>query len=223
MPSRIKILCDHQTLNEWQQKHETLDDIFKVLLRSYGGLFDFYTNIFERDIAFRLKKTEVWLQTQLEKLKAIDLIDYVRSTGEAQITLLENRFNDIHIPLEKIEFLRSRYKEKLDAVNRYTANTIDCRSKVLVNYFDEKNPSSCGVCDICLERKKQDLNYNKFKSYQAKINSLFNETDFKTSRLTKYVKAGEIEEYTLILRWLKDNGYASENKNGQWTWTSQEK
>lgn len=222
-PSRIKILCDYQTLYEWQMNHPVIDEIFKVLLRSYGGLFDFYTNIFEREIAFRLKKTEVWVQTQLEKIKAAGLIDYIKASGEEQIFLQENRFRDIDIPAAKIQFLRSRYKEKLLAVNNYVHNTSTCRSALLVSYFNEKNSTPCGVCDICLSRKKQNDSGKQFKIYYHKINHLFEHKNFKAGDLNKYVNATEIEEYTVILRWLKDNGYAAETAEGQWQWTNRAK
>lgn len=219
-PSRIKILCDYQTLYEWQLKHPVIDSLFKVLLRSYGGMFDFYTNIFEREIAFRLKKTEVWVKEQLEKLMKIELIDYVQQTGESKLMMLENRFPNIHISEEKIAFLRARYKEKLDAVNAYTHNTNTCRSIFLVRYFNEETDQKCGVCDVCIAANKNDLSYQQFKIYKSKIAHLFQENNFKSKDLALYVKATEIEEYTLILRWLKDNQFATETEEGYWKWVT---
>lgn len=219
MPSRIKILCSYETLYEWQVKHPALDTIFKVLLRSYGGMFDFYTNIFERDIAFRLKKTEEWVKIQLDKIHQIELIDYVKQSGDPKIIFLENRFSDISIAPEKIDFLRKRYKEKTDAVNHYIGNKSVCRSQVLVSYFDEKNSAPCGECDICLANKKKDPNYRTFKTYYQKINRIVANNNFRSKDLINYVSESEISEYTLILRWLKDNRYALETKEGVWEWT----
>jgi len=219
-PSRIKILCDYQTLYEWQLKHPIIDELFKVLLRSYGGMFDFYTNIFEREIAFRLKKTEIWVKEQLEKLMKIELIDYVQQNGESKLLMLENRFPNIHISMEKIVFLRARYKEKLDAVNAYTHNSKICRSNFLVQYFNEDSKEKCGVCDVCIEQDKKDLTIQKFKTYKRKIDHLINLTNFRSKDLAVHVSATEIEEYTLILRWLKDNQYAFETIEGFWKWAT---
>ena len=205
---------------EWQLKHPIIDELFKVLLRSYGGMFDFYTNVFEREIAFRLKKTEVWVKQQLEKLMKIELIDYVQQNGESKLLMLENRFPDIHISMEKIVFLRTRYKEKLDAVNAYTHNSKTCRSNFLVKYFNEDSKEKCGVCDVCIAQNKQDLTIQKFKRYQQKIGHLFSAKNFRSKDLALHVKATEIEEYTLILRWLKDNGFATETKEGYWKWVT---
>lgn len=219
-PSRIKIRCDYQTLYEWQLKHPTIDTLFKVLLRSYGGMFDFYTNIFEREIGFRLNKTETWVKEQLEKLHKIDLIDYVQQNGESKLMMLENRFPNIHISMEKILFLRARYKEKLDAVNAYTANKTNCRSNFLVKYFDEDNKIDCGICDVCIDRNKKDLTFQKFKIYKKKIDHLFKLGTFRSKDIAMHVKSTEIEEYTLILRWLKDNQFALETKEGYWKWVT---
>ncbi|MDI1234987.1 MAG: RecQ family ATP-dependent DNA helicase [bacterium] len=219
-PSRIKILCDYQHLYEWQMKYPVIDSIFKVLLRSYGGMFDFYTTIFEREISFRLNKTETWLKGELEKLHKIELIDYVQQSGESKILMLENRFPNIHISLEKIIFLRARYKEKLDAVNAYTSNNKVCRSNFLVKYFDETSNIPCGICDICIEKNKQDLTFQQFKTYKKKIDYLFKSGTLRSKDLSMHLKATEIEEYTLILRWLKDNRFALETKEGYWKWAT---
>ncbi len=220
LPSRIKILSDYQTLYEWQVKHPIIDNLFKVMLRSYGGMFDFYTTIFEREIGFRMNKTETWVKTQLDKLHKIELIDYVKQNGESKLMMLENRFKDIHIAPEKIQFLRARYKEKIEAVNAYLKNSNECRSNVLVKYFDEINKVPCGICDVCIEKQKKDLTYQQFKKYHKKIDHFIQNKDFRSKDLGQFVSATEIEEYTLILRWLKDNQFATETKEGHWKWVT---
>jgi ATP-dependent DNA helicase RecQ len=49
------------------------------------------------------------------------------------------------------------YKERLDAMIDYIRNREVCRTKVLVQYFGEKNTADCGVCDVCVEKKKKPL------------------------------------------------------------------
>jgi ATP-dependent DNA helicase RecQ len=216
-PSRLKILCSYDELYEWQLRHEHVDALFKTILRSYGGVFDFYTNIFEYEIASRMKKNEQWVKDQLLQLQGFGLVDYIPQNKKPQIIFLENRFSSISIANEKIEFLRSRYREKLESVNTFIRNKDLCRSVQLVKYFGEENAPDCGICDICLAKKKKRDSAG-YGQYFDKINALFQSQPFKISELPKLVKDSEIDEYLFILRWLKDNGYLVEMKDGYWQW-----
>lgn len=217
LPSRLKILVDDQTLSDWQEKEESIDLIFKILLRSYGGLFDFYTNIFESEIARRLHKTEEWVKAELKKLHDFEMIDYVPQTHKPQIVFLENRFNKVSISQEKINYLRKRYYDKLKFVNDYLINTDKCRSSVLVHYFGEQNAKNCGVCDVCLNRIK---NSNQdFKKHFKKLKFMIQSQQIKKDDFLNLFKSGEIDEIVSILRWLIDEGYLTENKDGILKWT----
>lgn len=220
LPSRLKITCSYNTLYEWQIKNNDLDLIFKTLLRSYGGLFDYYTNIYEKDIAIRTKQSEKWVKDNLLKYHELELIDYIPQNSLPQLIMLENRYADISILSTKIDFLRKRYKEKLEAVNHYIENKTECRSKLIVNYFNENSNADCGVCDICLEKKRGLKQKTQFKTYFNKLHKLFNQEKFSTKNLPQFVNNNELNEYVLILRWLKDNGFATETKEGKWQWTT---
>jgi ATP-dependent DNA helicase RecQ len=219
MPSRMRIRCSYNELYEWQLQNEGVDALFKVLLRSYGGLFDFYTNIYEYEIARRLQKPERWVKEQLSKLKKIEIIDYIPQNNKPQLYFLENRFSSIHISEDRIAFLRSRYREKLEFMNNYVRNKTECRSLNLVKYFGEKDGQACGICDVCLAKKKNLSPAQKFDLYYPKIQPLIDAGGFKLEQLKLKVKSSETLEYLSILRWLKDNNYLEENTEGIWTWT----
>ena len=44
---------------------------------------------------------------------------------------------------------------------RYIGNEEVCRSVVMQNYFGDMSSEGCGVCDICLRRRKQQKSENK--------------------------------------------------------------
>ena len=46
-PSKIKIICNHEALYKFQVENDKFDAFTKLLLRSYGGLFDNYVRINE--------------------------------------------------------------------------------------------------------------------------------------------------------------------------------
>ncbi len=218
IPSRLKIICSYQTLYEWQVQNKDLDLIFKTLIRSYGGVFDYYTNIYEKDLAIRTKQSDKWIKAHLTKYHELELIDYIPQNSAPQIIMLENRFSEMNISSAKIDFLRNNYRGKLKAVNNYIENKSICRSKILVSYFEEKNSSDCGVCDICLEKNRFNSIKIQFEKYYKKINVLIIKENFRSKDLPQFVNTNELDEYVLILRWLKDNNYAKENTQGYWEW-----
>lgn len=220
LPSRLKIIIDYQALYEWQLKHKHIDDIFKVLLRSYGGIFDYYTNIYELEIAKRLKASEDWVKKQLTKFHELEIVDYIPKTLKPQLIFLENRYPKIEISDQKIEFLRKRYLEKLEYVNQYTKNEQICRSVMLVNYYGETDSKPCGVCDVCQKNKRETSN-NLEQVYFKKIKAIINKEQFNEVELFKKIPSNEIEEYILILRWLKDHLFLVENEEGFLKWKKQ--
>ncbi|MCC6817452.1 MAG: RecQ family ATP-dependent DNA helicase [Bacteroidia bacterium] len=223
LPSRMKILVNYEELYQWQLRHESIDAITKLILRSYGGVFDFYTNIYESELSRRLKKPEKWIKEQLQKLHDIEIIDYIPQNSKPQIIFLENRFSSISISEEKINFLRKRYSEMLEAMNRFVRNQNTCRSKLLVEYFGETNSSDCGHCDICLAKKR---NNNPNQAHNARVEFL--KTLFKDGRLNMHtfqnnIEPAELDEYLIILRWLVDEGFVIELEEQTWQWKEKRK
>jgi ATP-dependent DNA helicase RecQ len=216
MPSRMKILVSYHELYEWQLRNEDVDALFKLLLRSYGGLFDFYTGIWEFEIARRLHKPEKWVKEQLMKLRQIEIIDYIPRNSKPQLVFLENRFSSIHITDERIAFLRKRHLEKLEHMNRYIRNQKYCRSKLLVSYFGEDNAPDCGHCDVCLNRKKPVK--NNYDTHLKKLRTFIDTGTFRTRDLKTLVSSDASEEYLSILRQLSDRGLLKEDREGYWKW-----
>jgi ATP-dependent DNA helicase RecQ len=219
LPSRLKILCTYQELYEWQLSNESVDALFKTLLRSYGGLFDFYTNIFEFEIAKRINKSERWVRDHLEKLKQVEIVDYIPQSSTPQIHCLEHRLSSIHISDNRITYLRKLYKEKIDAVNEYVLNTKECRSRVLVRYFGETNSLECGICDICLQKNKTTSGFEKNKERIKALQSILDSGKFKLRDIKSHVDSEETKDYLAILRWFIDNDYLEETEEGFIQWT----
>lgn len=217
LPSRMKFAVNYEALYEWQLKHESVNELSKLILRSYGGVFDFYTNIYENELARRLKKPEKWVKEQLKKMHEVELIDYIPQNNKPQIIFLENRFPKVHISNEKILFLRSRFSEMLKAMNDFVKNNDLCRSKALVAYFGETDAGDCGKCDVCLRKKRQNEPSNSHQARLEKIESLFAQGELNIEKLQNAFEPSELEGYLIILRWLVDEGKVKE-KDNTWHW-----
>ena len=62
--------------------------------------------------------------------------------------------NELIINKQHIEERKATYRKKMEAVFAYAEHK-KCRSQMLLAYFDETNAAKCGVCDVCLEEKRQ--------------------------------------------------------------------
>ena len=78
-------------------------------------------------------------------------------------------------------------KQKLKQINEYIQNTSICRSKVLLNYFGEKQSEDCKICDICISKKTDSKNFRK---------------DIRT-KLLKIVQKKPIDISTFLARYSK--------------------
>ena len=49
---------------------------------------------------------------------------------------------------------KADFQQRIDEMAHYVTSTDTCRSRMLLNYFGEKNDHDCGQCDVCLAKKK---------------------------------------------------------------------
>ena len=156
LPSRVKILVSSEELYRFQIEYASYDFFIKTLLRSYGGLFDQFSSIRESDLAKRTGLHFNEVVQILEKLEEFELITYLKQTDKPQINFIKARVDTQHLFIDA-KYLQQRQKimqQQVEAVINY-AVADDCRSNLLLRYFDEVDTEKCGVCDVCIEEKKK--------------------------------------------------------------------
>ncbi len=157
-PSKITVTVGKQELYSFQITYPSMDGFIKQLLRLYGGLFDQYIPIRESEISYKLRISEREVVDTLKILQQQKIIDYQPASETPRITLLTGRQNQ-----DKLIFSREIYEDRLkvdqdrsEAMVRYIEKD-QCRSVQLLSYFGEKEPTACGICDVCLKHKKQGV------------------------------------------------------------------
>jgi ATP-dependent DNA helicase RecQ len=156
LPSRLKIRVDHHSLYSFEIAHKQFEPLIKTILRSYGGCFEEFVKINERDIAHRLSINIKEVIKHLTSLQRLEMLDYEPQKTSPQITYLTERLQDENLLLD-YAFLQERkqvFVEKIEAVLEYAFAENRCRSKILLNYFGEKTDENCGHCDYCLKKKE---------------------------------------------------------------------
>ena len=44
-----------------------------------------------------------------------------------------------------------------------------CRSMIIAEYFGERNPGDCGICDICIINRQKNLEVDRFREFREII------------------------------------------------------
>jgi ATP-dependent DNA helicase RecQ len=221
-PSKIKFLLGQGMLYKFQVEHPGQDMFIKLLLRSYGGVFDGYITINEGVLAQREKVNESLVQNQLIQLHKLGVLDYQPQKTKPQLTFLQSRADAANLDLNKA--LLKKRKEtttrKLEAMLDYANNTTVCRSKKLVSYFDEYGSNDCEVCDICLMRKKMEMEADEFEQLVNNIKAVTASESILIDQLVKRLAPVKEEKIIETVRYLLDNDKLRNNPMQQLEWNT---
>ena len=138
------------------KNNNKLHQFITVLLRSYGGLFEQETKIDEYYLAKKAGITNQLVRTYLKKLADADVLVYQQSTLNTEILFLHPREDEKTInrnAKEIQQYLDQKTKKAAEVIAFIKENRI-CRSQQILTYFDEKESTRCGICDVCLSNKK---------------------------------------------------------------------
>jgi ATP-dependent DNA helicase RecQ len=167
--SKVLMLGNKEELYSFQIKFPKYEPVIKTLLRSYGGLFEDYVFINEKDLAYRVKTNATELTEQLKFLDKTGLLSYVPQSALPKLIFVQDRVNTKYLEFNPDNYkkLKQRYLERINAVIDYTKEDKVCRQVQLLMYFNEFNYSDCGHCDVCISKRPKD--YEKVKAKMLEI------------------------------------------------------
>jgi len=207
LPSRFRFEVFNEQLYNFQIQNPGWDPFIKTLLRSYGGAFDNYVRLREFDLSKRSHMNTQQVIEGLNKLQEYGILNYLPQTDHPQVTWIKPRMDadNLHINKAYIETRKANYRNKIEAVFAYSLHR-RCRSQMLLAYFDETNAPKCGICDICLEEKRQ-LNAAEIGDVITnEIVELLSVSSLDASELITSLKNGVEKERIETIRMLLDAG-----------------
>ncbi|MCD6017604.1 MAG: ATP-dependent helicase, RecQ family [Bacteroidetes bacterium] len=158
-PSKVMMVMGKDDLYNFQIKYPKYEPLIKVLLRSYGGLYEQYAYIREKDVAYRAKISEHELSGQLDNLQKQGVISFIPQTDLPKLIFLQNRINlkFESIRLTNYPILKEKALTRINSVVNYVTEKNICRSRLLLSYFNETDFKDCQYCDVCVEKYKHAL------------------------------------------------------------------
>ncbi len=214
-PSKLRLTIDARTLNSYQSNHKAHNEIIRSIVRSYGGIFDYYIQINELEIATRTPNTS---PTQvilcLQHLHQLKYAEYIPQTDTPKIYYIAARLQakNIEINEEMQVHLKKVETEKLNKAYLYASQTSNCRSTEILKYFDEKNTKPCGKCDVCLLYFKKELPAEKFNTIMKEAQQLIRENELSLLQLISRLPHPK-NEIELVLKYLFANELIKYNKD----------
>lgn len=214
-PSTLLIKVDKERLYDYQLKNRDLDKVLKVILRSYQGVFSSYVSFSEKKLAEYCKISHEQLQRALQQMQQDQVIEYNPQKDKPQLSYLRERIDAAYLTfdIQLYNFRKSRHAERIQKAIAYAEEKI-CRSQQLLHYFGEKEAPTCGVCDVCLERKKQGLDGESFDRLRQKIERLLEQEALPVKELVDSFAPKMKEQVLEVLTFMQNEGMLVET-NGK--------
>jgi len=211
-PSRIFIVCSKDEMYRYQVENSEADKILRIILRSYSGVFTDFTRINENEIARRSGIDSPKVNELLTRMQKHEILEYLPRKNSPQLIFNTERLDAGDIALSKT-FYAQRKKEafsKLESTIRYATSELECRSSLLVSYFGEKKVENCGVCDVCLRKKRKDLDEKKSSEIEQLIVKILEYKPVSVSEIVQQMNQFREKDVLVILRWMVEEGRIQE-------------
>lgn len=217
LPARAKFIVNTSDVYKFQVSNPKFDVFIKLLLRSYGGMFEQYVYINERELAKRLGTEESDVVKLLSQLQVYGLLDYIPLKNKPQLQFLVARLPESNIQID-VSYVEERKRDlitKIKAIGDYASSNHECRSVLLLRYFGEMNGRNCGVCDVCISKKKGILNQNKKATIWKKIVFCVQNEIVYLPLILEKIKEIPEEEILKTLQYYIDEGAAQLNDKNE--------
>ena len=181
------------------------DKLISIILRSYTGLFSDYAYINEDSLAIRSGLDRERVYQILINLSKRRIINYIPHKRTPFISYTRDRVEKETLPITKevYEDRKESYVSRIHAMIEYADSDDKCRSRMLLEYFGEKNDHDCGLCDVCVEKRK-DIPSDRFKQLEAQIKAALKDSPLSVEALMKQFTKNKDEAQQVIQHLLSE-------------------
>ena len=204
--SRVMFTMLRDRLYEFETGDPLLERLMVLLMRNYAGIFVQDAYVDEGFLADQLDVTRKVLYDAFISLAKRKIIRYVPGDMKPYIVYYQPRLplSYITIGREAYENRKELFVTKIGAMARYIRDDETCRQLLLMEYFGQKEEKPCGICDVCIGKKKR-LHREERKSLEEQILQVLAKQNTNIRELVRQL--GEDEEVVIgQVRKLLDEG-----------------
>ncbi|MDY5813466.1 MAG: ATP-dependent DNA helicase RecQ [Bacteroides sp.] len=206
--SRLRFLLRREDLYKIGAMDADMEQLIQTLLRQYSGVFIDHTYISEQSLAVYTGLTVDRVYQMLKLLSRRRIIDYIPRKKIPYIIYTRERIDERFIQLapEVYEERKQSFQTRIAAIENYVTTQHICRSRLLLNYFGERNEHNCGMCDVCLSEKlSRTLNEEEYNRLAAQIVERIAKKPLTPASLAGSLQARK-EDIAYVVRYLADTG-----------------
>ncbi len=221
--SKLFIPLKKEALYRYMVENPGSDRLLKEILRSYGGIFTDYVNINETQLAKRAEMKREDVVKKLSYLNKIKMLKYIPIRTRPQLVYAVERLSVKNIGLSKENYqnLKIAAEGRLQNLQDFLSNTIQCRSQQLLHYFGQTQHKRCGICDVCQEKNKVELNELEFAAIEMAIETQLKSGPKHLYQLMAGITDFEEEKTIAVIRWLLDNSKLIRQQDETLKWYNQ--
>jgi len=204
--SRLLFTSSKEDLYKALHQDKKTDDIIQAILRSYTGLFADFSYINEALIATRANVTQQEVYDTLIGLSHYRIVKYIphKKTPLVVFTQTREDLKYVVIPQSAYEERKQRFEGRIQRVLEYIKENKRCRSRMLLDYFGEKESTDCGCCDVCLAKNSSGLSNHEFNTIKNAIEKAANTSPQEVNKLVESLPH-PTEKSITVIRFLADN------------------
>ena len=148
----------------------------------------------------------IQVKVLLSKLHDLNIVDYEPQRDKPQIIFMKPRERVEQLSLDKVRLKRREElaAQKSAAVINYVKHKELCRSRLLLQYFGEEMTTECGVCDICIERKKKNQTEH-FHKYRHQINNILGSQPLTVEEVMDQINPSARDTFLEVIRDMVDS------------------
>ena len=213
-PSQLHIYLDNAKLYEFQIANERFDPLIKMILRLFGGeLFSGFIKISEAYLAKAMKISTTEIIKQLQHLDELKVILYQPAKDKAQLTFVMSRQDAQKLPInrKRLDDRKKLLTEKMQAMKGYVENLHRCRMQLIQDYFNEITFQTCGICDVCIEKRKKE-NMVAFQGMREEVMVVLSKQALTIEQLEEKIAPTDPELFVDIVREMIDEGEIAYDK-----------
>ncbi len=204
--SRVMFTVLRDRLYEFETGDPLLERLMVLLMRNYAGIFVQDAYVDEGFLADELGVKRKVLYDAFISLAKRKVIRYVPGDVKPYIVYYQPRLplSYITIGREAYENRKKLFVTKIEAMARYIRDDETCRQLLLMEYFGQKEEKPCGICDVCIGKKKR-LQRGERKSLEEQILQVLAKQNINVREL---VRQFDVEQEVVIeqVRKLLDEG-----------------
>ena len=155
-PSKLRFIMNREALYNLKLERKFFEEVIEVLLRKYTGILNDLVNINEDDLAEKLHCGRQEVYDALSQMQRMHIVQYVPFKKVPLFIYRTPRQNSekLYIARHAYEERRERFEKRIYAMLDYVTEEQICRSQQLLHYFGEDTKQACGICDVCVGKRK---------------------------------------------------------------------